>query len=46
MDCCETHNCGTVWEDLLTSVAEVGSLLKAELGPKTRASLAILELLQ
>ena len=46
MDCCETHSCGTVWEDFLTLVVEVGSLLRAALGPKTRASLASLGLLQ
>ena len=46
MDCCETHSCGTVCEELLTVVAEVQSLLRVALGLKTRASLASLGLLK
>ena len=45
MACCEAHNCGTVLEELLTLEAEVGSLFRAALGPKTRAPLASLGLL-
>ena len=45
VDCCETHNCGTVWEELLTLEVAVGSL-RAALGPKTRASMASLGLLR
>ena len=44
VDCCGTHEGGTVWEGLLTLVAVVGSLLRAALGPKTRASLVSLGL--
>ena len=44
VDCCETLVFGTVWEVLLTLVTGVGSLLRATLGPKTRASLASLRL--
>ena len=43
-DCCGTHTCGTVLEELLTLEVEEGSLLRAALGPKTRASLASLGL--
>ena len=46
VDYCETHSCGTVWEEFLTLAVEVGSLLRAALGPKTRASLASLGLLE
>ena len=46
VDYWETHNFGTVWEEFLTLVAEVGSLLRTALGPKTRASLASLGLLR
>ena len=43
---CETLGCGTVWEVSLTLVIGVGYLLRAALGPWTRASLASLGLLQ
>ena len=33
-------SCVTVWEEILTLEVEVGSLLRAALGPKSRASLA------
>ena len=46
MDCYETHSCGTAYEGLLTLVGEVGSLLRAALGLKTRASLVSLGLLK
>ena len=46
VDCCDTHSCGTVWEEFLTLVVEVGSPLRAALGPTARASLASLGLLQ
>ena len=37
---------GQFLKEFLTLAVEVGSLLRAALGPKTRASLASLELLQ
>ena len=40
-----THNCGTVLVELLSLEVVVGSLLRAALGPKTRASLVSLGLL-
>ena len=46
VDCCGTHNGETAWEELLTPEDEVGSLLRAALGPKTRPSLASLGLLR
>ena len=46
MGCYETLGCETISEVLLTLVIEVGSLLRTALGPKNRASLASLGLLE
>ena len=44
MDCCEKHKCGNVRGELLTPEVAVESLLRAALGPKTRAPLVSLGL--